>query len=238
MPTAASILADLKSKGKEKTRELFSRHGMPLDRIIGVNIADLKLIAKSIKGQQELAYELYSTGMMEAMYLAGMVANGSKMTRKLLNEWVEGAADMQMIAEYTVPWVTVENEHGRELAKEWMGSKKERAAAAGWCTYSGLVSLTPDENLDLKEIEGLLERIVKDIGKSKNRVKYTMNGFVIAVGSYVKPLGKQAKATAKQLGAVQVDMGDTECKIPLATGYIAKVEAAGKQGRKKKTIRC
>jgi len=238
MPTAASILADLKSKGKEKTRELFSRHGMPLDRIIGVNIADLKLIAKSIKGQQELAYELYSTGMMEAMYLAGMVANGSKMTRKLLNEWVEGAADMQMIAEYTVPWVTVENEHGRELAKEWMGSKKERVAAAGWCTYSGLVSLTPDENLDLKEIEGLLERIVKDIGKSKNRVKYTMNGFVIAVGSYVKPLGKQAKATAKQLGAVQVDMGDTECKIPLATGYIAKVEAAGKQGRKKKTIRC
>ncbi len=147
MPTAASILADLKSKGKEKTRELFSRHGMPLDRIIGVNISDLKLIAKSIKGQQELAYELYSTGMMEAMYLAGMVANGSKMTRKLLNEWVEGAADMQMIAEYTVPWVTVENEHGRELAKEWMGSKKERVAAAGWCTYSGLVSLKPDAEI-------------------------------------------------------------------------------------------
>ncbi len=80
---------------------------------------------------------------------------------------------------------------------------------------------------------------MKDIGKSKNRVKYTMNGFVIVLSARtLKPLGKQAKATAKQLGAVQVDMGDTECKIPLATGYIAKVEAAGKQGRKKKTIRC
>jgi hypothetical protein len=119
-----------------------------------------------------------------------------------------------------------------------MDSKKERVAAAGWCAYSGLVAVKPDSELDLKEIEGLLERIAKDIGKAKNRVKYTMNGFVIHVGCYVKPLAAKAKATAKQLGAVEVDMGDTGCKIPLATDYIAKVEVAGRQGQKKKTIRC
>src|SRR5580692_5514264 len=99
MPTLPSVIADLKSKGKENTRKIYSRHGMPLDRVLGVSTADMKLIAKTIKGQQALAQELYATGIMEAMYLAGMVADGAKMSRELLNEWAEGAAQMQMIAE-------------------------------------------------------------------------------------------------------------------------------------------
>src|SRR5580658_10622981 len=107
MTTATSILAQLKSKGSEKTRTIYARHGMPADRVYGVSVADLKVIAKSIKGQQALACELYATGIMDAMYLAGMVADGSKLTREQLNAWVESAAGLQMISEYTVPWVTV-----------------------------------------------------------------------------------------------------------------------------------
>lgn len=238
MPTLSSVMTALKTKGKESTRKIYSRHGMPLDRVLGVSAADMKLIAKTNKGQQALALELYATGIMEAMYLAGMIADGSKMSRKQLNDWAERADGMQMIAEYTVPWVTVESEHARELAVEWIGSKKESVAAAGWCAYAGLISMKPDDELDQKEIEGLLERIVREIGKSQNRVKYTMNGFVIAVGSFVKPLARQAKAVAKQIGAVEVNLGETACKVPLATDYIAKVEAAGRVGRKRKTIRC
>jgi 3-methyladenine DNA glycosylase AlkD len=238
MPTTAAILADLKSKGKENTRKIYARHGMPADRVYGVSVADLKLIAKAIKGQQALALELYATGIMDAMYLAGIVADGAPMTRKQLNEWADGAADMQMIAEYTVPWVAVDSEHGRELALAWMQSKKERVAAAGWSTYSGLVTLKPDAALDLKEIESLLATVVKEIATAPNRVRMTMNSFVIAVGTYVKPLLKQAKAAAKKIGEVSVDMGDTACKIPLAAASIEKVEAAGKLGQKRKTIRC
>jgi 3-methyladenine DNA glycosylase AlkD len=238
MPTLSSVMTALSSKGRESTRKIYSRHGMPLDRVLGVSAADMKLIAKTVKGQQALALELYATGIMESMYLAGMIADGSKMSRKQLNDWAERADGMQMIAEYTVPWVTVESEHTCDLAVEWIGSKKESVAAAGWCTYAGLISMKPDDELDQKEIEGLLERIAKEIGKSRNRVKYTMNGFVIAVGSFVKPLARQAKAVAKQIGAVEVNMGETACKVPLATEYIAKVEAAGRVGRKRKTIRC
>ncbi len=238
MATVNSILAALKSKGSEQYRKIYARHGMAAERIYGVSAADMKVIAKTIKGQQALACELYATGIMDAMYLAGMVADGKQMTWKQLNEWAEGSAHMQMIAEYTVPWVTVDSEHARDLAMEWMKSKKEHVAAAGWSTYAGLVAVRPDEALDLKEIEGLLGAVVKGIGGAQNRVRHTMNGFVIAVGSYVKPLLKQAKAAARQIGAVKVDMGDTACKVPLATAYIEKVEAAGRLGQKRKTIRC
>jgi 3-methyladenine DNA glycosylase AlkD len=238
MPTVTSIMAELKKKGTEKTRKIYARHGMATDNMFGVSVADLKNIAKTIKGQQGLAGKLYETGNMDAMYLAGMVADGAQMTPKQLNAWAEGAANLQMIAEYTVPWVTVENPHGRDLAVQWIKSKKERVASSGWCTYSGLVATKPDEALDFAEIESLLGTIVKGIKSAQNRVRYTMNGFVIAVGSYINPLSKQAKATARQIGVVSVDLGDTACNVPPATAYIEKIEAAGRVGQKRKTIRC
>ncbi|HKV61501.1 MAG TPA: DNA alkylation repair protein [Candidatus Acidoferrum sp.] len=238
MPTTSAIMAALKKKGSERTRNIYARHGMAGKPMFGVSMADLKVIAKTIKGQQALPYELYDTGNLDAMYLAGMVADGSQMSTEQLNGWAEAAAGLQMISEYTVPWVALENAQGRELAMEWIKSKKEHVASSGWCTYSGLVATKADAELDLAEIEELLGTVVKGIDGAPNRVRHTMNGFVIAVGSYVKPLLKQAKSVAKQIGDVSVDVGDTACKVPLATAYIQKIEAAGRVGKKRKTMRC
>jgi 3-methyladenine DNA glycosylase AlkD len=237
MAAVASIMAALKKKGTEKTRKIYARHGMATDNMFGVSMADLKIIAKTIKGQQDLASELYRTGNLDAMYLAGMVADGSRMTPKELNAWAE-AAKLKMISEYTVPWVTVESPLGRDLAMQWIKSKKEHVASSGWCTYSGLVATKPDDALDLAEIEGLLGTAVKGVKTAQSRVRHTMNAFVIAVGSYVKPLLKQAKAAGREICVVTVDMGDTACHVPLASAHIEKVEAAGRVGKKRKTIRC
>jgi hypothetical protein len=65
-----------------------------------------------------------------------------------------------------------------------------------------------------------------------------MNGFVIAVGCFVPELTARAKAVAKTVGRVEVDMGDTSCKVPAALEYIAKVEKAGRVGRKRATAMC
>jgi hypothetical protein len=66
----------------------------------------------------------------------------------------------------------------------------------------------------------------------------TMNGFVIAVGAYFKPLMKQAKATATRLGRVSVQLHGTSCKVPVALDAIAKIEGLGRVGKKRKSIRC
>ena len=237
MPTTKQILAELKKKGSEQTRKIFARHGASSDNLYGVKVADMKVIAKKIKGEQALACELYETGNYDAMYLAGMVADGKQMTKKELEGWARNAG-WQMISEYTVPWVAHESEHGRALANKWIGQKKEHVAAAGWSTWAGLVATQPDGDLDLKEIKALLKRIEQEIDAAPNRVRYTMNGFVTAVGAYCTPLTKQAKATAKKLGKVEVDMNGTACKVPVALETIEKIESMGRIGKKRKTIRC
>lgn len=238
MQTLKPVMEELKAKGSAKTAAIYERHGIPVGRSFGVSVADLKVIAKSIKGDQALAMELYATGNMDAMYLAGMVAKGSAMTKAQLQAWADGADGMPMIAEYTVPWVTVENEAARSLAMKWIASKNESLASTGWCTYAGLVAVTPDDALDLAEIEALLDRVLREIGGAKNKVRSKMNSFVITVGTYVAPLLAKAKKTAVKIGTVSVDVGDTACKIPVASEYIAKIEAMGRVGAKKKTMRC
>jgi len=238
MPTVASIMAALRSKGTEQFRKIYSRHGMDPKRVLGVSTADLKLIAKTIKGQQDLACQLYETGIMDAMYLAGMVADGAKLSAAHLNDWLDRAEGLPMISEYTIPWLSVENAAARTLALKWMKSKKEHIAAAGWCTYGGLLALKPDAELDLAEVEDLLNTVVKQIHKSQNRVRQTMNLYVISVGGYVKPLLAKAKAAARQIGVVHVNMCETACKVPDALAYIEKIESMGRVGKKRKTMRC
>ena len=236
MNTVGQVMAELKKKGTAQTRKTLVRHGASCD-VFGVKVADLKTIAKKLKGNQALACELYETRNYDAMYLAGLVADGSQMTKRQLETWAK-TATCAMISEYTVPWVATESHHARDLARKWINSRKESVACSGWCTYSGIVATTPDDELDLTEVEELLDRVVDEIDAAPNKVRYTMNGFVMSVGAYVKPLLKHAKRAAKNIGVVSVDMGDTACKVPLASAYIEKIETAGRVGKKRKTIRC
>jgi 3-methyladenine DNA glycosylase AlkD len=238
MATVESVVAELRAKGNEKTRAIYMRHGMAPERTLGVSVAEMKAIAKKLRGEQALTLDLYATGIMEAQYLAGIVADGKKMTRKQLDGWAEGSAGMPMVSEYTVAWVALDHPEARECALKWIESEKEHVAAAGWSTWAGLVATRPDEELDLAELKKLLGRVVQSIHKAQNRVRYTMNGFVISVGGYVKPLLAEAKAAAQRMGNVSVDMGETACEVPMATESIAKIEKMGRVGKKRKTMRC
>ena len=143
-----------------------------------------------------------------------------------------------MHSEYTVPWVAAGSPSGPELAQKWIDSKEENIAAAGWATLSSWVAITEDAGLDQKLLKQLLERVQKSIHQAPNRVRMMMNGFVIAVGTYVEPLHELAKKTAAQIDRVSVYVGDTACKVPFAPEYIDKAKLQGKVGRKRKRPKC
>ena len=112
------------------------------------------------------------------------------------------------------------------------------AGVTGWAMMSSLVGIKDDAELDLAELKRLLLRVQKTFPKEQNRVRNAMNGFVIAVGTYVQPLSDFALQTAQKIGEVSVDVGDTSCKVPYAPDYIEKVKKRGAIGKKRKTAKC
>jgi 3-methyladenine DNA glycosylase AlkD len=234
--TAAEIIAELKPLGKESYKKILLNHGIE-EPVLGVSVEQLKKIQKRIKKDYQLALDLYDTGIYDAMYLAGLIADDARMTKRDLQRWVDQANSNGLCCS-TVAWVAAESPHGREMALQWIDSKKPHVAAAGWATLTSLVGITDDADLDLAELKQLLKRVERTIHASPNDVRYTMNGFVIAVGGYVKPLTDLALKTAEKIGAVSVDMGNTACKVPFAPDYIKKIQQRGAIGKKRKTAKC
>src|SRR5438876_9382610 len=126
--TAAQIVNELKALGNDGYKKVMLKHGAR-EPFFGVKIEDLKKVQKRIKKDYRLALDLYDTGIYDAMYLAGLIADDAKMTRKDLLHWVD-KANCAMLSEYTVPWVAAESNHGRAWALEWSEADKESVAAA------------------------------------------------------------------------------------------------------------
>jgi 3-methyladenine DNA glycosylase AlkD len=234
--TTETIMQQLAEMGCQQTKNTLARHGAPANSF-GVKVADLKIIQKKVKKNYQLALALYNTGNSDAMYLAGLIADEKQMTRADLQQWVENAT-WHMHSEYTVPWIAAESAYGLELALEWIGSDQPHIASAGWSALASLVAIKPDQQLDLLLLDQLLGQVKNTISEAPNRVRYTMNNFVISVGCYVAALTAKAKEIAQAIGPVSVNMGETACKVPPAAAYIEKVEKAGKVGNKKKMARC
>jgi 3-methyladenine DNA glycosylase AlkD len=234
--TSTEILKELKPLGSESYRRVMAKHGVR-EPFFGVKISDLQKIRKRIKTDYQLALNLYDTGNYDAMYLAGLIADDARMTRKDLNHWITTATH-RPLASSTVPWVAAGSRYGWELALEWIDSRKPVTAEAGWATLRNLVSIKNDAELDLVELKRLLDRVRKTVHEAPNDVRSQMNWFVIGVGSYVKSLTDTAIRIGNQIGPVTIDMGDTSCQVPFAPDYIAKVRKRGAIGKKRKSAKC
>jgi 3-methyladenine DNA glycosylase AlkD len=233
---ANDIVKQLKTLGSDSYKKVMSNHGIK-EPFYGVKIEELKKFQKKIKKDYQLALDLYDTGIYDAMYLAGLIADDKQMTKKDLRHWAN-TANCATVCGYTVAWVAAESNHGWELAQEWIDSKKEPIASAGWATLTSLVSIKDDADLEVGELKKLLQRVEKAIHTQPNRVRSNMNGFVIAIGSYVKELSELAQQTGKKIGPVMVDVGNTACKVPFAPDYIQKAIKRGTLNKKRKSAKC
>lgn len=234
--TVDEVLAELEALATPQTKKTLLRHGAT-EPIFGVRIGDMKPLIRKLGKSRQWALDLYATGNSDAMYLAGLIADETAMTKKDLQTWVE-RAPWHMISECTVAQLTAETPHARDLALKWIRSKKESIAAAGWSTLACWVSVVDNAELDPNELTSLITEVEKTIHQQTGRIQYAMNGFLMSLGCYVPKLTARVRKAAKAIGPLEIDMGDTACQVPSIEEMIRKVEARGAIGKKRKHARC
>src|SRR5688500_2816655 len=101
--TAQEIVAKLEPLGSEGYRRILRNHGVT-QPMFGVKVEDLKKFQRAIKTDYQLALDLYDTGNYDAMYLAGLIADESRMTKDDLRGWLD-KAETDAVAEFAVAWV-------------------------------------------------------------------------------------------------------------------------------------
>jgi len=230
------VMSYLESKGSEQTRKIFSKHGAP-GNFYGVKVADLKVIQKKVKTDHALAEELYATGNSDAQYLAGLIADPKLFSEQDFERWAL-ATGWYMVSEYAVAWNLAESNLCMAICDKWINGKDIKLQECAWAALSAHLGITPNENLDSVYLVGLTKKIEKEIHQSANRVRYCMNGFVIALGAAFPELTEDCKRIGDRIGKVDVFMGETSCKVPVIRTYLDNMEEKGRIGKKKKTAKC
>jgi len=217
--TADETLAELKALGTEQTRKTYRRHGAA-EPLFGVNYGPLGKLAKKIKSDHELAVALWESGVHEARVLATTIADPARLDSKTLSAWLAGLNSDPIAGAFAD--AAARAPRAGANAEKWIRSKREWTALAGWCVLSRLARAG---ELGDEFFAPYIPTIERDIHAAKNRVRYAMNGALIAIGARSAAMRKPALEAAARIGKVEVDHGDTDCKTPDAVEYIKKIVA-------------
>ncbi len=213
------ILATLERLGKPQTAAIYKRHGSG-DNVFGVLTSEIAKLQKKIKVDQTLAMELWKTGNAEARVLALQIADPEKLTRadadglikdgpvRFIGFYLSGLLARSPIAEKTM--------------RAWMKSPDESPREMGYGILGFRLKDDPGSVSDA-DAEKVLATIEKEIHRSLNWARYAMNGALISIGIFKPALRKKAIETARRIGKVEVDHGETNCETPDAVPYIEKV---------------
>ncbi|XOV67984.1 MAG: DNA alkylation repair protein [Fluviicola sp.] len=230
------VMSYLESKGSEQTRKIYARHGAPKD-LFGVKVGDMKPIEKQEKNNHALAQELYATNNGDAQYLAGLIANPSEFSKEDLENWARQAT-WYMVSEYSVAWNLAEHPRCVEIATEWIHSDDPKLQVVGWAGYAAFLGIKKSEGHDIEAVKSLLSKAETEIQEVENRVRYTMNGFIIAAGGAFPELTEECKTIGDRIGQVKVDLGETACKVPVIRPYLENMENRNRIGKKKAKAKC
>ncbi len=236
------VMRELEKAGSAQTKKTYARHGAK-EPMFGVLFGTLKVLVDRIGVDQELALALWKTKNQDARNLAMKIADPAQIRSADLDRWAKENS-MRICGAY-IGCLAAEGPHAAAKVRDWLASSDEGLRATGWTLIAQLANLdekTPDDGFAKR-----LAQIEKTIHSSPSIERGSMNSALIAIGGRSAALRKLATATAKRIGPVEVDHGDTACTTPDAVTYIAKLwerakkfesPAAAERARESMRTRC
>ena len=211
---AQAALAKLKALGNEKVRARNARLGSG-DNQYGVQLGDIRTVAKKIKTNHELALALWDTGNVDAQFLATLLIEPRKLSAKEMDRLVRSISYVR-VADWLISYVLANWPDKETLREGWMDDRNRWAARAGWHLTASRVAKDPD-GLDLSK---LLDRIESEMPGARPEVQWTMNTTLANIGIHNAKLRKRAIAIGETLGIYRDYPVSKGCTSPFAPIWI------------------
>ncbi len=171
--TVAEVMAELAALEDPKIREVNRRHGDDH----GVNLTELRALAKRLKTQQDLARRLWDTDDTAARLLAILICRTKAFERDELDVMVREACTPK-VHDWLVNYVVKKNPHAEELRRAWLADSDPVVASAGWALTTERVAKKP-EGLDLAGLLDVIEAAMRD---APDRLQWAMNHCLAQIG--------------------------------------------------------
>jgi 3-methyladenine DNA glycosylase AlkD len=192
----AEALAWLARHSTKRTREGMARYAIPSDNALGVSVADIRVLAKRLGRNHELAAALWDTGVYEARMLTSFVAEPERVTPAQMDRWCRDF-DNWGICDTLCFHLFDRTPYAWDKVSKWSTLRDEFRKRAAFALLWGL-TVHDKQAGDERFIQGLrlIERAASD---DRNFVKKAVNMALRAIGKRNPALNAAAVAVAQRL---------------------------------------
>jgi len=208
--TLTEAMSRLEAKGSERMREMNTKNGAG-DNQFGVKMGDIRVIAKEIKFDHDLAMQLWETGNIDARFLALLIMRPKQLSTVQLEDMVK-SNDFAHLADWLSSYVIKAHPEKEDLRIMWMESDHPMLARAGWSLTTERINKNP-EGLD---ICGLLDRIDRELSAKPYAEQWAMNFSLIDIGIHFPEYRERAISIGEKHGYCRDYPTSKGCTSPFA----------------------
>jgi 3-methyladenine DNA glycosylase AlkD/uncharacterized protein YndB with AHSA1/START domain len=194
----SAILTWLQRRGNKASREGMAQYAITSDKVFGVSVVALRLLARRQGRNHKLAAALWSTGWHEARMLAAFIDEPDRVTPSQMDRWCR-EFDNWAICDTVCSALFDRSPHAWRKVEQWSSQRGEFVKRAAFSLLWGLA--VHDKNAG-DEIFGhglaLIERAATD---ERGFVKKAVNMALRSIGKRNHALNTAAVAVAKRLAA-------------------------------------
>jgi 3-methyladenine DNA glycosylase AlkD len=226
--TLDEALKQLEALGNAKVRAQNAKGGAG-DNQFGVSLGDIRVLAKKIRTNHELALSLWETGNIDAQFLAALLIQPKKLPAAEMDRMVRSLTFVR-VADWLISYVVRQHPDKEALRRDWMAADDRWAARAGWDLTSERVAKSPD-GLD---IPALLARLEAEMAGAVPEVQWTMNNTLATIGIHFPKHRKRAIAIGEKLGVYRdypVSKGCTSPFAPIWINFMVNRLSTASEGR-------
>ena len=212
--TLAEVMAELAALEDPRVREVNEKRGDDH----GVNLGQLRAVAKRLKTQHQLAKELWATGETVARLLALLICRPKAFERDELDAMLREARKPK-VHDWLVNYVVKKSAHAEDLRVAWFADTDPVVASAGWALTSERVVRKP-VGLDLPV---LLDMIEAEMQGAPDRLQWAMNHCLAQIGIEHPEYRARAIDIGERLEVLKDYPTPSNCTSPFAPIWISEM---------------
>ena len=211
---AAEVVRELAELENPQMREANERRGDDH----GVNLSQLRALAKRLKTQHDLARELWATDDTAARLLAILICRPKAFERDELDAMLRDARAPK-VHDWLVNYVVKKNPNSEELRLAWLADPDPVIASAGWALTTERVAKSPG-GLDLDALLDVIEAEMKD---APDRRQWAMNHCLAQIGITHAEHRDRAIDIGERLEVLKDYPTPPNCTSPFAPTWIGEM---------------
>jgi 3-methyladenine DNA glycosylase AlkD len=194
--SATNVLAELQRHTNPTNVAGMARFGIVGKKLLGISVAQLRVIAKRVGRDHELAEALWASGIFEARILAAFVAEPARVTRRQANLW---AKDFECWADCDGLCIHLfrKTPFAHDLAVAWSKHRQELVKRAGFTMMATLA--VHDKAAGNDVFRSYLKRVEAEATDERHNVKKGVNWALRQIGKRNLVLNREAIRTAKRI---------------------------------------